>query len=55
MDSPDLDLNELFLEAVEAVVLAALKRIGDKPAARLRFFKRLLTVSEEEAGGGCLS
>jgi len=49
MDAPelDLDLDEMFLEAVDAVVLAALERIGDDPEARFRFFRRLLAVAEE--------
>jgi len=33
----------------EAVVLAALERIGDDREARFRFFRRLLAVAEEEA------
>jgi hypothetical protein len=34
---------------VEAVVLAALERIGDDREARFRFSRRLLAVAEEEA------
>jgi len=53
MDTPDLNLNEVFLEvfldAVDAVVLAALERIGDDPQARFRFFRPLLAVAEEQA------
>jgi hypothetical protein len=49
MDAPDLDLDEVFLDALEAVVLAALERIGNDPAARFRLFRRLLVVAEEEA------
>jgi hypothetical protein len=48
MDAPDLDLDELFLDTLEAVVLAALEQIGDDPGARFRFFRRLLAVAEEE-------
>jgi hypothetical protein len=55
MDNADLDLDELFLDAVEAAVLAALERIGDDPEARFRFFRRLLAVAQEEAGGRYLS
>ena len=55
MDSPDLDLDEVFLNALEAVVIAALKEIGDDPEARFRFFRRLLAVAEEEAVRRCLS
>lgn len=43
MDTPDLD--HLFLDAVEAIVLDALARIGDDPRARYAFFKRLLAVA----------
>lgn len=50
MDTPDLDLDEVFLEAVETVVLAALERIGDDPETRFNFFQRLLAVAQEEAG-----
>jgi hypothetical protein len=52
MDAPDLDLDEVFLDALEAVVLAALKQIGDDHEALVRFFRRLLSVAQEEAGGG---
>lgn len=48
-------LDEVFLDAVDAVVLAALERIGDDPDARYRFFRRLLAAAEEEAGGRSLS
>jgi hypothetical protein len=47
MDTPDLD--DVFLGAVAAVVLAALGRIGDDPRARFRFFRRLLAVAEAES------
>ena len=49
MDAADLDLDEVFLDAVEAVVQTALERIGDDPQARLRFFRRLLEAAEEES------
>jgi hypothetical protein len=55
VDAPELDLNEVFLEAVETFMPAALERIGDDPEARFRFFRRLLAVAQEEAGGRCLS
>ena len=51
MDIPDFDPDEVFLDALEAAVLAALERIGDNPEARFRFFRRLLAVAQEEAGG----
>lgn len=44
MDSPDLDLDELLLDAVDAALLAALEQIGDDPDVRFRFFRRLLAV-----------
>ena len=55
MDTPDLNLDEVFLDAVEAVVLAAVEQIGDDPEARFRFFRRLLAVAQEEAGSTYLS
>lgn len=55
MDAPNLDLDEVFLNAVEAVGMAAFERIGDDPDARFRFFRRLLAVAEEEAGRERLS
>ena len=48
IDAPELDLDEVFVEALEVVVLAALERIGDDPEARFRFFRRVLAVAEEE-------
>ena len=54
-DAPDLDLDEVILDALEAVVLAALERIGDDPVARFRFFQRLLAVAEEAAASARLS
>ena len=49
MDAPDLDLDEVFPDALEAVVLATLERIGDHPEARYSLFRRLLAVAEEKA------
>jgi len=48
MDEPTQD--ELFLDAVVAMVLDAPTRIGDDPRARFAFFKRLLAVAQEEGG-----
>ncbi len=42
--------DELFLNAVDSIVLDALARIGDDPRARFAFFKRLLAVAQEEGG-----
>jgi hypothetical protein len=47
MDTPDLD--EVFLDAAEAVARAALERIGNDPEPQFRLFRRLLAVAEEEA------
>ena len=47
MDAPKLDLDEVFLDALEAVVLAALEWIGNDREARFRFFRRLLAAAEE--------
>jgi hypothetical protein len=41
--------DELFLEAVDAIVLDALARVGDDPRARFAFIKRLLAVAQEVA------
>ena len=43
----DLTDDDLFLDAVDAIVLDALARIGDDPRARLAFFERLLAVVQE--------
>lgn len=48
MDEPTQD--ELFLDAVDAIVLDALAIIGDDPKVRFAFFKRLLAVAQEVAG-----
>ena len=45
----DLNLDELFLGAVYAIVLDVPARIGDDPRARYAFFKRLLAVAQEVA------
>lgn len=55
MGSPGLDLDEVFLDATEAVVPAALEQIGNDPDARFRLFRRLLAFAKEEAGGKSLS
>lgn len=47
MDAPDSDPNAVFLDAVEAVVLAALERIGNDREARFRLFRRLLAVAQD--------
>lgn len=47
MDAPDFDPNEVFLDALEAAVLAALERVGDDPEARFRLFRRLLAVTQD--------
>ena len=45
MDEPTQE--DLSLDAVDAIVLDALQRIGDDPRARFAFFKRLLAVAQE--------
>jgi hypothetical protein len=53
MDEPTHD--DLFLDAVGAIVLDALARIGNDARARFAFFKRLLAVrhvSPPPAGEG---
>lgn len=47
MDAPGFDPNGVFLDALEAAVLAALEQIGDDPEARFRFFRRLLAVTQD--------
>jgi hypothetical protein len=47
MDDPTQD--DLFLDAVDAVVLDALARIGDDLRAWFAFFRRLLAVAQEVA------
>jgi hypothetical protein len=47
MNMPTQD--EVFLNAVDAIVLDAPARIGDDPRARFAFFKRLLAVAQEVA------
>jgi len=49
MDAPDLDLGAVFLEAMDTAVVAAVERIGDDPAARFKFRRRLLAIADEEA------
>ena len=50
MDDPNDD--ELFLDAIEVIVLEALARIGDDPEARFSFFRRILAVAQEVAAEG---
>jgi hypothetical protein len=52
LETRDLDLDDVFLDALEAVVLATLRRIGDDPQARLRFFRRILAVAQGVAAEG---
>ena len=41
----DPTANDLFLDAVDAIVLDALARIADDPRARFALFKRLQAVA----------
>ena len=45
MHSPDD--NDLFLDAVDDVVLAALEEVGKDPAARFALFKALLAAARD--------
>lgn len=50
MENPETDDDGLFLDAVDAIVLAALERIGDDQEARFQLFRRLLAVAREVSG-----
>lgn len=41
--------DDLFLDAVDAIVLDALTVVGDDPIARYALFNRLLAVAQEVA------
>ena len=43
----DLTDGDLFLDAVDAVVLDALQRLGHDPEARFALFKGLLAVARD--------
>lgn len=51
MDTQDRDLDAVLLDDLDAVVLAALGRIGDDPEARFRFLRWLLAMAQEAALG----
>jgi hypothetical protein len=51
MDTPDLDLDELFFGALESVVPAALEQIGPDAEARFQLFRRLLAMAQEVTSG----
>ena len=46
----DLTDDDLFLDAVDAIVLDALARTGDDPRARYAFFKRFVELAKEVTG-----
>ena len=46
----DLDADEVFCDAVCALVQAALEAIGNDPRARFRFFRELLAVARAARG-----
>ena len=46
----DFSDDDLFLDAVDTIVLDALQRLGNDPAARFAFFRGLVTVAREVAG-----
>jgi len=43
----DFTDDDLFLDAVDTLLLAALQQIGNDPGARFRLFRRLLAVAQE--------
>lgn len=43
--------RKVFLDAVDAVVVTALERIGKDPKARFGFFRRLLVVADQTVTG----
>ena len=45
----DLTDDNLFLDAVDAIIRDAMAIVGDDPRARFAFFKRLLAVAQEVA------
>ena len=49
MDDPDLNADDLFLDAVDMIVLGALSRIGSDSEARFRFFRRLVELATDAA------
>ena len=51
MDTPDLDLDELFFGALESVVPAALEQIGPDAEARFQLFRRLLAMAQQVTSG----
>ena len=40
------DDNDLFLDAVDTVVIDVLERLGDDPDARYAFFRRFLALAQ---------
>jgi hypothetical protein len=44
--------DDLYLDAVDAVVLDVLERIGDDPKARYAFFRRFVAPAQEMVGDG---
>ena len=45
------DDDDLFLDAVDTIVLDVLQRLGDDPDARFAFFRRLLAVRRRRRSG----
>ena len=48
MEDPTDD--DVFLDAVETMVLNVLARLGDDPTTRFEFFRRRVAVAREVAG-----
>ena len=46
----DFTDDDVFLDAIDTVVLDVLQRLGEDSEARFRFFQRLLEVARDVAG-----
>ena len=51
----DFTDDDVFLDAVDTIVLDVLQQLGDDPGARFAFFRRVLATAQEEAGDRYLS
>ena len=51
----DISDDELFLDAVDTIVLDVLQQLGNDPDARFAFLRRLLVVAQETVAGPCVS
>jgi len=46
----DFTDDDLFLDAVDTIVLDVLQRLGDGPGARFAFFQRLVALAQKVVG-----